>query len=77
MITSVLINYHLIFDFKCGLYRLKGKKCAPFHAQQDRRHETNTIRKSVKNWYIEYIDDHLSLQQSKLLSILYRTIIIY
>ena len=27
----------------------------PFYTQPDRRHETTTNRKSVKNWYVEYI----------------------
>ena len=31
------------------------EKAVPFHTQQDRRHETTTNRKSVKNWYIDYI----------------------
>ena len=29
----------------------------PFHPQKYRRHETTTNRKSVKNWYTDYIED--------------------
>ena len=27
----------------------------PFHTQDNRRHETTTTLKSVKNWYFKYI----------------------
>ena len=36
-------------------YGVEWKILSPFLTQQDRRHETMTNRKSVKNWYIEYI----------------------
>ena len=28
---------------------------SPFHTQQDHHHKTTTNRKSVKNWYIDFI----------------------
>ena len=42
------------------LHILKTVNDAPVSSQQDRRHETTTNPKSVKNWYIEHIASYQS-----------------